>query len=79
MSINVLTTPTIIVNSSAEDHLWQVRNNGTGAIALGRVSTVTFASGFNVAAATTMQVDVKEGEQLFAICAAATTATVDVI
>ena len=77
MSINILTTPTIVVNSSAEDHVWQVRNNGTGTISLGRVSTVTVASGFTLASGATIPVDVKEGEQLFAITG--TTATVDVI
>lgn len=77
MSINVLTTPTILVNSSAEDHLWQVRNNGAGAVSLGRSSSLTVANGFSLAAATSIQVDVKEGEQLFGITA--TTAAVDVL
>jgi hypothetical protein len=77
MAITVLTTPTIVVNSSAEDHIWQVRNNGAGVISLGRISTLTVASGFSVASGLTLAVDVKEGEQLFAITA--TTATVDVI
>lgn len=77
MSINILTTPTIIVNSSAEDHLWWVRNNGAGSVSLGRGSGLTVASGYPLAAAASVQVDVKEGEQLFAITS--TTATVDVI
>lgn len=77
MSINILTTPTIVVNSSSEDHLWWVRNNGTGSISLGRGSGLTVGSGFSVASGASIQVDVKEGEQLFAITG--TTATVDVI
>ena len=77
MSITILTSPTVLVGGSTEDHLFQVRNNGTGSVSLGRSSLVTVASGFSLASGATLQVDVKEGEQLFGITA--TTATVDVI
>jgi hypothetical protein len=77
MAITIQTTPTVIVKGSAEYHLWQVRNNGAGSVSLSRDAGVTVASGFSLASGATLQVDVKEGEQLYAITG--TTATVDVV
>jgi hypothetical protein len=69
-----------LIAASTEDQLVNVKNTGTNPIVLGKTSAVTAATGaYSLAGGASIQVSLNAGEELYGICAAAQTSTVDAI
>jgi hypothetical protein len=80
MAVNVgNATAAKIIAATIDDHMWNVHNTGANPVTLGKTSALVAGQGFTLASATTIPVDLEGGEELYGICGAGLTTTIEVL